>query len=76
MRRSGQKKPALLAGGARPIMQLYIRGGIPVFRTKPFGARGLVPLPERKAPLKRGKNYPGRKIKMKPLPPTCKSRLF
>src|SRR5215510_10767288 len=55
------------------IMQLYIRGRIPVFRTKPIRVAGIGSVPERKAPPKRGKDYPGRKIKMKLPPPTCKS---
>src|SRR5262249_49295835 len=75
-RASAEKaRPSGRAGLGRSCSFIFAEG-FPSSAQNQFGSRGLVPLQEKKAPPKRGKDYPGRKIKMKLPPPTCKSRLF
>src|SRR5262249_12881643 len=52
--RHRRKSPALRAGGPRPIMQLYIGGRIPVFRTKPIRVGGIGSAARKKSPAEAG----------------------
>jgi hypothetical protein len=54
------------AAAARPLMAA----------PKQFGARRLVPLPDKESPAEAGQVHPGRKIKMKRTNTNSKLRLF
>jgi hypothetical protein len=70
-----EKAPPLWESGAFRVMPLA--EGFPSSAAGQFGTPGFGSAwPERKAPPKRGKDHPGRKIKMKRPQPSRKSRLF